>query len=167
MLSAKKLKLKGAEKLQPKFIGSFQVAQRVGKQAYKLLLPEKYFQIHNVFHVSKLEPWKSRGETVCSENVPDLEDQEAEYEIEDICDDLIQDGEKYYFVQWKDWPVDYSEWVWEGDMENAPNMTKKYEKGLGQRKRKMREQTLTQESFGVPGENRPLKGKRGRSRKNS
>lgn len=42
-------------KLGPKFIEQFQVASRVSKVAYRLDLPEEISQIHNTFHVSKLQ----------------------------------------------------------------------------------------------------------------
>jgi hypothetical protein len=77
MLSTKNIKLKqSARKLSPRFIGPFRVLQRVGKQAYRLALPEQYSRIHNVFHVSLLERWIPRhGENAYeSMPMPDLED---------------------------------------------------------------------------------------------
>ena len=46
----------GTPKLHSKFIGSFQVAAKVGPVAYRLLLPES-MKMHNVFDVSMLQPW--------------------------------------------------------------------------------------------------------------
>ncbi|GJP62824.1 hypothetical protein CLOP_g19847, partial [Closterium sp. NIES-67] len=55
LLSTKNIRLKipGAKKSFPQWIGPFEMIQRVGVVAYKLKLPET-LQIHNVFHVSLL-----------------------------------------------------------------------------------------------------------------
>ncbi|XP_024965117.1 uncharacterized protein LOC112505440, partial [Cynara cardunculus var. scolymus] len=44
--------LKG--KLRPRYIGSFEILERVGAVAYKLSLPPQLSHVHNVFHVSSL-----------------------------------------------------------------------------------------------------------------
>ncbi|XP_026400415.1 uncharacterized protein LOC113296323 [Papaver somniferum] len=41
-------------KLAPRFIGPFPIIERIGKVAYRLALPERFFGVHNVFHVSML-----------------------------------------------------------------------------------------------------------------
>ena len=41
-------------KLSPRFVGPFKIIQRIGKQAYRLELPEDLASIHDVFHVSYL-----------------------------------------------------------------------------------------------------------------
>ncbi|GJP34010.1 hypothetical protein CLOM_g18492, partial [Closterium sp. NIES-68] len=55
LLSTKNIRLKipGARKLFPRWIGPFEVITRVGAVAYKLKLPDT-LRIHNVFHVSLL-----------------------------------------------------------------------------------------------------------------
>jgi hypothetical protein len=42
-------------KLSPRFIGPFQILQRVGEVAYRLDLPEQLSDVHDVFHISQLK----------------------------------------------------------------------------------------------------------------
>jgi hypothetical protein len=42
-------------KLSPRFIGPFDIVERVGKVAYRLALPPALPRVHDVFHVSQLQ----------------------------------------------------------------------------------------------------------------
>ncbi|GKA26595.1 putative reverse transcriptase domain-containing protein [Tanacetum coccineum] len=42
-------------KLNPRYIGSFKILERIGQVAYKLELPEELSNIHNTFYVSNLK----------------------------------------------------------------------------------------------------------------
>ena len=44
-------------KLSPRYIGPFQIKERVGPVAYKLILPPRLSKIHDVFHVSLLRKY--------------------------------------------------------------------------------------------------------------
>ena len=72
-------------KLSPRFIGPYEVIEKVGPMAYKLALPPKLEKIHNVFHVSLLRRYRSDpSHVVSSETIelkPDLTYEEEPVEI--------------------------------------------------------------------------------------
>ena len=41
-------------KLSPRYIGPFEIVERIGPVAYRLDLPEELSGVHNVFHISML-----------------------------------------------------------------------------------------------------------------
>ena len=41
-------------KLSPKYIGPYEILERIGKVAYRLALPMDLHRVHNVFHISQL-----------------------------------------------------------------------------------------------------------------
>ena len=46
-------------KLSPRFIGSYEVLERLGPMAYRLALPPELAKLHNMFHVSILRRYRS------------------------------------------------------------------------------------------------------------
>ena len=46
-------------KLSPRFIGPYEVSERIGPMAYLLALPSELAKLHNVFHVSMLRRYRS------------------------------------------------------------------------------------------------------------
>ncbi|KAK5819304.1 hypothetical protein PVK06_024283 [Gossypium arboreum] len=46
-------------KLSPRFIGPYEISERVGPVAYRLILPPELERIHDVFHVSMLRRYRS------------------------------------------------------------------------------------------------------------
>ncbi|KAL5576909.1 hypothetical protein UlMin_018608 [Ulmus minor] len=46
-------------KLSPRYIGPFEILERIGKVAYRLTLPPELSSVHNVFHVSMLRKYVS------------------------------------------------------------------------------------------------------------
>ncbi|KAL4291739.1 hypothetical protein GQ457_14G012980 [Hibiscus cannabinus] len=46
-------------KLSPRYIGPYEIVERVGSAAYQLLLPPELERIHDVFHVSMLREYRS------------------------------------------------------------------------------------------------------------
>ena len=72
-------------KLSPRFIGPYEVTEKVGPVAYRLALPLDLEKIHNVFHVSMLRRYRSDPSHVAyAETIllrPDLTYEEEPVEI--------------------------------------------------------------------------------------
>ena len=85
-LSTKNLKFK-CKKLSPRWIGPFRVLERIGGQAYRLALPNKYSRLHDVFPVQLLEDYHHREDDESLMMMPDLEDPEDEWEVEEVLDE--------------------------------------------------------------------------------
>ena len=45
------------EKLNPRYVGPFEILKKVGQVAYKLALPSQLTGMHDVFHVSRLKKY--------------------------------------------------------------------------------------------------------------
>ena len=59
-------------KLSPRFIGPYEVTEKVGPMAYRLALPPDLEKIHNVFHVSMLRGYCSDPSQVVSTETIEL-----------------------------------------------------------------------------------------------
>nr|OQO05599.1 hypothetical protein B0A51_18108 [Rachicladosporium sp. CCFEE 5018] len=109
LLSTKNLRLQGErKKLSAKYVGPFRIRDAVGPQAYRLALPTSYI-IHDVFHVSLLEPWRQRAGEQPAEPMP-LAEHDDEWEVEAIQGSKKWKGKQWYLVQWKGWPEEYTSW---------------------------------------------------------
>ena len=59
-------------KLGPRFIGPYEIIERVGPVAYRLALPPELGKIHNVFHVSMLRRYRSDPSHIISPETIEL-----------------------------------------------------------------------------------------------
>ena len=70
------MRLRRKGKLSPRFIGLYEVIEKVGPMAYRLALPPKLEKIHNFFHVSMLRRYRLDPSHVVSSEIiklrPDL-----------------------------------------------------------------------------------------------
>ena len=71
--------------MSPKFIGLYEVIEKVGLVAYRLALPPKLEKIHNVFHVYKLRRYRSNPSHVVPSEIiklrPDMNYEDEAVEI--------------------------------------------------------------------------------------
>ena len=90
------------QKLDVKRMGPFNVLGIIGdsKLAYKLELPRRMRQIHPVFHVSLLEPYRENQWEGRVQPAPPPEEIEGEleYEVKEILDSKIVRGKLKYLV---------------------------------------------------------------------
>jgi glycosylphosphatidylinositol phospholipase D len=119
-----------ANKLNPKFIGPFEIIERVGEVAYKLKLPHELVKnnVHPVFHASLLKPY------IISERFNEREplrppadvitnDGEEKWEVEKILKKRKYRNRIQYLVMWKGYPLHEATWEPEWRLkEDAPDV---------------------------------------------
>ena len=71
------------DKLSPRFIGPYEMIEKVGPVAYRLALPPELEKIHNVFHVSMLRRYMSNSSHVVSSETIEFK-QDLTYEEEPV-----------------------------------------------------------------------------------
>ncbi|CCE34914.1 uncharacterized protein CPUR_08853 [Claviceps purpurea 20.1] len=115
MLNAKNIRTKRpAQKLDKKMLGPFKILKVISPTAVQLSLPKKW-RIHNTFHVSLIEPFRSDEQQhidpnrVLREAVP-IEPEN--YEVRDIRDSQTLGTNVKYLVRWAGWPAK-KDWTWE------------------------------------------------------
>jgi len=128
-LSTKNLKLK-YPKLAPRWIGPFRILKRIGGQAYELALPEKYARLHPVFPVQLLEEYHCHHDDAELMKMPDLEDPQDEWEVEEVRDKQRIKGVIHYLVKWAGWPSEYNSYEPASHLTNAPKAVANFERKL-------------------------------------
>jgi transposase InsO family protein len=126
-LSTKYLKFKH-RKLSPRWVGPFRVLDRIGGQAYRLALPAKYSRLHNVFPVQLLEDYHRQEDDDNLMAMPDLEDPQDEWEVEEVLDKRRLKDTIHYLVKWAGWPSEYNSYEPATHLANAPRAIATYER---------------------------------------
>ncbi|KAL6223434.1 hypothetical protein ACLB2K_006821 [Fragaria x ananassa] len=70
-------------KLSPRYIGPYEIIERIGSLAYRLVLPPKLSRIHNVFYVSMLRKYIADSSHVLDEQLISLQ-KDLSYENEPV-----------------------------------------------------------------------------------
>ena len=114
LLSSKNLSFKNIPaKLQKKFVGPFEVIEKIGSQAYRLKLPENW-SIHDVFHVSILKKWKtSVYRTEAAEPGDELEIEEQHQRVVEKVLRWKKTGRGQptaYLILWQGCPPEEATW---------------------------------------------------------
>ena len=129
LLSTQNFKLAnpGTRKLLPKWVGPFEVLERIGAVAYKLKLP-KHLKMHNVFHVNLVKPYRNDGRV--QPPPPPIEiDDSLEYEVERVLDDRNVGGKsskKEFLIKWQGYGPEHNTWEPEKNLKNCKEILEEY-----------------------------------------
>ncbi|MCO6516768.1 MAG: hypothetical protein J6586_09825, partial [Snodgrassella sp.] len=119
MRGVKRFGVKG--KLSPRFIGPFEVLDRIGEVAYRLAMPPSLSAVHNVFHVSMLRKYVSDPSHVLSyENLEldeDLSYEEKPVQILDRKEKVLRTKTiALVKILWRNSKSEEATWELESDM---------------------------------------------------
>ena len=117
----------GSKKLAHLYFGPFKVLQRVGKLNYELEVPNS-MKIHDVFHISSLKLYRSRGDGIIVPPPAFLPTGFFEDEISSIAEHLFTENSTDFLVIWKD---NTSEWIPFQFLGNARDLVSDYCKRNG------------------------------------
>jgi hypothetical protein len=120
LLNSKNINIKhsGSRKLLPRFLGPFEVTQKIGQLAYKLRLPPN-MKCHNVFHVSLLQPY-NKSARYQPPPPPLVIDEEYEYEVQTVLKhEGHKPGKRRFLVAWKGYPPEFNTWEPEANLTNC------------------------------------------------
>ena len=124
MLSAKNLKQKKlSKKLSNKMIELFHIQKLINKQTYNLDLSIIY-KVYSVFHVFLLESYNRRlnDDSILNYLVLKLIDDEQEWKIEKILQKRKRKKILYYKIQWKEYLIEYDQWILSEDMKDVSKL---------------------------------------------
>ncbi len=132
MLSAKNLKQKkSSKKLSNKMIEFFCIQKFINKQTYYLDLSIIY-RVHSVFHVFLLKSYncKLNDDSILDYLVFKLINDEQEWKIEKILQKWKRKKILYYKIQWKEYFIEYNQWILSEDMKDVLKLIEAFEMRL-------------------------------------
>ena len=120
-----------SQKLDFKRLGPFPIEAIVGesKIAYRLTLPHQ-MRIHPVFHVSLLEPYhQSHLPGRQQPEPPPIEvEGQPEFEVKEILDSKVSNGQLLYYVDWEGYGPTGRQWEPAEHLQHSPEVVAAYHK---------------------------------------
>jgi chromodomain-containing protein len=121
-------------KIQPQFVGPFEIIERIGTLAYRLQLPPTW-KIHNVISIAHLEPATAPNKDPYGRIQPPPPPVEVEGEEEFEIERLLRKrtirrgrgSQIQYLVRWKGYGPEHDQWYSEKDLGNAVELIREYE----------------------------------------
>jgi hypothetical protein len=122
-------KQRPTRKLNAKYIGPFNIVNKISPVAYKLELPNN-MKMHPVFHISLLKLYNEDDEFNRPTPPPAIitSDNEEEYEVENILDKRIVRKQSQYLIKWAGYPLYDSTWEPLDNLKNAMKKVQAFEK---------------------------------------
>ncbi|KAJ8763080.1 hypothetical protein K2173_023285 [Erythroxylum novogranatense] len=102
-------------KLSPRYVGPYEILERIGPLAYRLALPPELSQIHDVFHMSMLRRYRSDPSHIIQTSEVQLRDdlsyEEQPVEILDTKDKVLRNKTvQLVKVLWMNHSVEEATW---------------------------------------------------------
>jgi transposase InsO family protein len=114
-----------SKKLDYKKFGPYKVLETIGKQAYRLDLPNT-LRVHDVFHVSLLEMARARSGQVTTTPTPVEVDNHEEWEVDEVLDSRIHRGNLQYLVRWSGCSDSENQWLPADDVANCAQLLREF-----------------------------------------
>ena len=108
--------------------GPFEVTRAIGHGAYELKLPTTWM-IHNVFNENLLTKWREPKFQIQKDTpppLPEIINEEEEYEIEAIRKHRKRGNSTQYLVHWKGYSNEDDKWILESGLGHAKELLKDY-----------------------------------------
>ena len=109
-----------SKKLDFKRIGPFKIIEKINDNAFRLKFPSGS-RLHDVINVSKLTPFKNSSLNEIEPD-PDQVDGFEEFEVDEILDQRIINGETRFLIRWKGYSELHNSWEPEENLSHCKDL---------------------------------------------